>query len=128
MIAILFTTILTSSAQILWKLGTQTIDTKNVSTIIFNPHIIGGFCIYGIGAFILISALKRGELSVLYPIIAMSYVWVALAVPFFIGNDSMNSLKWIGIAFIVLGVSCIGIGSQIAEKRQMQTHAHRGKK
>ncbi len=73
---------------------------------------------YGIGALVMIVALKRGELSVLYPIIALSYVWVALAAHYFISGDSMNFIKWAGIGSIVLGVSFIGIGSQLANKRK----------
>ncbi len=118
-VAVLITTFLTSTAQILWKLGTGAMDSGNIGSILFNPYIWGGFLMYGIGALVMIVALKRGELSVLYPIIALSYVWVALAAHYFISGDSMNFIKWAGIGSIVLGVSFIGIGSQMAARKKM---------
>lgn len=120
-IAVLITTLLTSTAQILWKIGTATMDSSNISTIIFNPYIWAGFMMYGIGALIMVVALKRGELSVLYPIIALSYVWVALAAHYFVQGDSMNSVKWMGIGLIVMGVSFIGIGSQLAAHKEKKS-------
>ena len=69
-----------------------------------------GFVIYAIAAGVLITALKGGDLSVLYPIISTSYIWISLFSPIFFSTDSMNMIKWSGIGFIVIGVSLIGIG------------------
>jgi len=57
-----------------------------------------------------IPALKGGDLSILYPFVSVTYVWVALLSVRFLG-EKMNKFKWIGIAMIILGVSFIGIGS-----------------
>jgi drug/metabolite transporter (DMT)-like permease len=56
-------------------------------------------------------AFRGGELSVLYPLIALSYVWVAILSKIFLG-DMMNPFKWAGIIFIMAGVSLIGIGGK----------------
>ena len=50
-----------------------------------------------------------GEVSVLYPLLAMSYVWVSLLSIWFLG-EVMTSVKWMGVMGIILGVSFIGIG------------------
>ena len=46
----------------------------------------------------------------LYPVISMSYVWVALFSKVFL-HEEMNKYKWLGIILIVGGVILIGFGS-----------------
>ena len=56
-------------------------------------------------------SLKHGELSVLYPIYAMNFIWVSIMSPYFFETDSMNEVKWVGVLAIVAGVALIGLGS-----------------
>jgi multidrug transporter EmrE-like cation transporter len=60
---------------------------------------------------LLVMALRRGHLSVLYPIIALTYVWVTILSPMFF-YDPVNAFKVIGVGLIVTGVSLIGVGSR----------------
>ena len=109
---VLITTIFTSTAQVFWKFGADRL-VLTLMGIITNYHIWIGFFFYGIAAIILIFSLKHGELSVLYPVVATSYIWVSLlAVRFF--GESITPLKWVGIASILFGISLIGFGSQVS--------------
>ncbi len=107
---VLFTTLLTSSAQILWKIGSATL-TFNIAGILTNYYIIGGILLYVVGGALIIIAFRGGEVSVLYPIIAMSYIWVSLLSVKFLG-EIMNEFKWAGIAAIITGIFLIGYGSK----------------
>ncbi|MBI2102092.1 EamA/RhaT family transporter [Candidatus Woesearchaeota archaeon] len=107
---VLFTTLLTSSAQILWKKGVATLA-FDILGIITNYYIIGGILLYVVGGALLIISFRGGEVSVLYPIIAMSYIWVSLLSVRFLG-EIMNPFKWIGVAAIIAGIACIGYGSK----------------
>jgi len=106
---VILATFLTSLGQILWKFGSYHINQNLLSWL--NPPIILGFISYGLAAFILIIALKYGELSTLYPIIATSYVWVAVLSPLFF-NDTFSLTKLIGIAVIILGITLIKKGER----------------
>jgi drug/metabolite transporter (DMT)-like permease len=75
-----------------------------------NYNLFGAVALYAIGTALFIPALKGGELSVLYPIVALTYIWVSFLSVKFLG-EKMNKLKWLGIALIILGVSFIGLGS-----------------
>jgi uncharacterized membrane protein len=55
--------------------------------------------------------LRHGQLSVLYPIIALTYVWVTILSPMFF-VDHLNTFKVSGVTLIVLGVTFIGLGSR----------------
>ena len=107
---VLATTLLTSSAQILWKKGSAALA-FNVSSIITNYYLIAGLLLYIVGGALLIISFRGGEVSVLYPIFATSYIWVSLLSIKFLG-EVMNFFKWIGIISIIIGIAFIGFGSK----------------
>ncbi len=60
---------------------------------------------------LMIFALRDGELSILYPIIALTYVWVTiLSVLFF--HESLNFFKLLGVTVVVAGVAVLGRGGK----------------
>ena len=75
-----------------------------------NYHLFGGVILYALGTIFFIPALKGGDLSVLYPFVALGYIWVSLLSVKFLG-EKMNKFKWIGISLIIIGVTFIGLGS-----------------
>lgn len=107
---VLFTTLLTSSAQIFYKLGSKTITLDPLS-IITNYYIIGGLLLYAVGGTLMILSFRGGEVSVLYPIIATSYIWVSFLSIYFLG-ETMNHFKWAGVFSIIVGIAFIGFGSK----------------
>jgi drug/metabolite transporter (DMT)-like permease len=108
---ILLFTFLAATAQVLWKYGTVRLgDHPTLTILITDVPLIAGLAIYGLGAILMIIALKHGELSVLYPLISLSYVWVAiLSVLLF--HESMPVAKIAGICIIMAGVATLGRGA-----------------
>ena len=109
-ILIIFCTFFTSIGQLLWKFGTNRLQLDFFSLITNYPLILG-FVSYAIGTVLLLMALKLGELSVLYPFISLSFVWVSMLSIAFLG-EIMTNLRWIAIILIIMGVSLIGIGGK----------------
>ncbi|MGA2270439.1 MAG: hypothetical protein ABSH44_18345 [Bryobacteraceae bacterium] len=108
-------TILGAAAQILMKWGANhlahagLIDT--VIAVATNLPLMSGYVLYGLSTVLLVLALKDGELSLLYPVIALTYVWVTvLSLVFF--HDKANPFKLAGITIIVIGVSVLGRGGK----------------
>jgi len=104
---IIFTTFIVAIAQILLKKGMQ-------QSLILNLALFGGLLAYFVGSILFVIALRYGELSVLYPIFASSYIWVSILSPKFFPSDSMNLEKWIGVSIIMLGVYLIALGGKNA--------------
>ncbi|MBV9301152.1 MAG: hypothetical protein JOY62_11995 [Acidobacteriaceae bacterium] len=73
-----------------------------------NVKLLFGYCLYGVNTGLMALALKGRELSRLYPIIALTYVWVTL-LSLVVLSEHMNFFRAIGIAFIVGGVSILGL-------------------
>ncbi|MEM4239781.1 MAG: hypothetical protein QXM31_03965 [Candidatus Woesearchaeota archaeon] len=100
-------TILTSIAQVLWKFAA---DSGGIPAMLQSWQLWAGFGLYGIGAAVLIRSFKEGEVSVVYPVIASSYIWVALLSNHYF-SEPINTFKWLGIATIVLGITVLGTGN-----------------
>lgn len=92
------------------KKGGSKVDLKDLSTIFFNKFLIIGVLIYGIGSVLFIPALKGGELSVLYPLVGLTYIWVSFYSVYLL-KEKMNFWKWFGVLLIIIGVSLIGFGA-----------------
>jgi len=105
-----FCTLFTSLGQLLWKDGISKVDLQQPVTL-FNITFILGFVVYLVGGLMMLLAFKKGDLSLVYPIIATGYVWVSLLSPLLFPTDSMNPLKWAGIILILISVSILGWGS-----------------
>ncbi len=103
-------TVFSSAGQILQKFGVTEIDWA-VPSSFFNLPLLAGLGSYVIGAGFMFIALKKGELSLLFPVLATSYVWVSLFSSYFFPDDSMNAWKWLGIAVIIFSITLLGWGS-----------------
>ena len=107
---VLFCTLLTSTAQIFYKFGAEKLE-LNFFSLITNYELLMGMALYAVGGILLILSFRGGEVSVLYPIIATSYIWVSFLSIYFL-NEIMNLYKWLGVFTIVAGIILIGIGSK----------------
>ena len=106
-------TLIGALAQVLIKLGAARLEnTGLIATaigIFTIPSLFAGYCLYGVFTVLLVFALRHAELSILYPVIALSYVWVTLA-SVMVFHETMNLPKACGLAIIVLGVAVLGRG------------------
>jgi len=112
---VIVTTFLTSSAQLLYKFGVDSLQSFSIFNLITNYYLIGGILLYVVGGTLMIISFRGGDLTVLYPIIATGFIWVSLTSVIFL-NEAMNILKWLGIIGIVAGIVFIGYGSKGKEE------------
>ncbi len=105
-IGVFICTFLTSYAHVLWKF----IASKDFIGILSSWQLWLGFVLLAVAAAILITSFKYGDVSVLYPIIAMSYIWVTL-LSWYHFSEPLTIYKWIGVGGIILGLTILGKGS-----------------
>ena len=106
---VFFCTILGAAAQVFMKTGANSITHPGLTGILTSLPLMTGYCLYGLSAVLLVVALKHGQLSLLYPVIALTYVWVTI-LSVLIFRETMNPFKILGITVIVLGVCVLGRG------------------
>ena len=104
-------TFLGALAQILMKTGANRLPpSPSLSAMLTCLPLVAGLAVYGLSTVLLILALRNSELSLMYPIIALTYVWVMiLSVVVF--QESLNAFKVIGVLAIVSGVAVLGRGN-----------------
>ena len=110
---ILFSTFLTSTAQLFYKFAVEKLS-SNIFCIITNINLLVGMALYIVGGILLIISFRGGEVSVLYPIYATSYIWVSFLSIYFLG-EAINIFKGLGVFVIIAGIVLIGYGSKKAD-------------
>ena len=100
---VIISTLIGASGAVLLKKGSKRIHLTSL-------YLIFGLFLYALSTVFYISALKLEQLSVLYPILSIGYVWISLFSIIFL-EEKMNMDKWLGILLIIFGVVFIGFGS-----------------
>ena len=99
---VLFCALLGATGQIFFKLASGKFAFNPLSWIT-NVYLISGIFLYGLSAVLFIWSLKHGEISVIYPIFATTYIWVCLFAFIYLG-ESLSWFKFLGTAMILLGI------------------------
>ena len=108
MLLVAVCTILLAAGQVLMK---SAVNANSTSSVFLSPWLILGVLSYMVGGIFLVVAFKFGDLSVLYPIIALGFVWVTAASMFFLG-EQISLQQYLGTAVIIVGVSLVGYGGR----------------
>ena len=90
------------------KAGTQHLG-KGIASILTNWRIGLGIALYVLSSAFFVFGLKRGELSVLYPLVSLSYVWTMFWSRAFFG-EAITRNKIYALALILAGVMLLGFG------------------
>jgi drug/metabolite transporter (DMT)-like permease len=75
---------------------------KNLLKIACNTMFIAGIFFYVLGAALLTFLLKTQNLSLVYPLTSMTYIFIVLLSVKFLG-EKMNKFKWMAILLIITG-------------------------
>jgi multidrug transporter EmrE-like cation transporter len=98
-----------SFGAVFLKLGAMRLNRSVLSFV--NSRLILGVTLYLGSTVIYLSALKGGELSVLYPMVSLGYIWTLLWSKLFF-NEAITRYKFAGLGLIVVGVILVGLGSR----------------
>jgi drug/metabolite transporter (DMT)-like permease len=102
---VLFCAVLGAFGQVFFKLASGSFS-LSVDGVLKNWKLFTGFFLYGTGALLFIYALRHGNLSILYPLIATSYIWVAL-LSFFLLKEPVSLLNVAGVGLIIAGIALV---------------------
>lgn len=72
-------------------------------------YLLCGFALYGLGAIIMIFAYRFGSLSVLQPVLSLSYI-ISLLIGYYILHEELSMLNILGVFVIVIGVVLVAAG------------------
>ncbi len=103
-------------AQYLFKISTHAVFTLAGGgiawmAILTNYPLWIGLACYGIFTLLITLALRDGELSLLYPVISLTYIWVIFISVLFL-HEPLTVWKLAGVTLICLGVAFLGMGGK----------------
>ena len=107
-----FTTLLITTGQVLWKIGLQKIGgfymaeksiVENFFRIIFNGWIFSGFVVYAIATGFFMWLLSKFEISLVIPISSVAFIYSLMA-GYWIFHETISPLRIVGVLCIVFGV------------------------
>ncbi|HPE33570.1 MAG TPA: EamA family transporter [Bacteroidales bacterium] len=111
----IFTTLLITSGQVLWKIGLQKAGgfylpeqniLENVIRIIFNAWVFSGFVVYAAATGFFMWLISKFEISMVIPITSVSFIYSLLA-GYFIFHEQISPVRIMGVLLIIVGVILI---------------------
>ena len=78
---------------------------------ILNWHLAAGVALFLLSSVFFVLGIRHGELSVLYPMVSLGYVWTLLWSRLFF-HEPFTRQKFFGLGLILIGVFCVGLGSR----------------
>ena len=80
-----------------------------------NPQILLGVFFEAVFFGCLIVLMGKSDISFLWPLTALSFVFATFAAIWFLG-ESVSPVRWIGVALIMAGAACISYSEHAKEK------------
>ncbi len=83
----------------------------NIRALVRNWKLALGLGLYLISTVFYVKGISRGEISVLFPLVSLGYVWTAIWSKIFFG-ESMTTTKYAGLGLILVGCVLLGLGKR----------------
>jgi drug/metabolite transporter (DMT)-like permease len=94
-----------SIGQLEFKRGADNLQ-FDIKLLLTNYHLIIAVAVYCVSTVLYVYALNKENLSILYPIVATSYIWTLMFSKIFL-KEQVGLTSWAGVFFILLGVTLI---------------------
>jgi len=109
MLLVLLASFIGSFGAVFLKMGSEKL--RLGFSYILNTRLAAGVALYLLSTCFFIVAIRNGELTVLYPLVSLGYVWTLLWSKVFF-KEPLTRYKFVGLFLILVGVSFIGIGNR----------------
>jgi undecaprenyl phosphate-alpha-L-ara4N flippase subunit ArnE len=74
--------------------------------VLTTPLVFLGLAFYALGAVFWLLVLSKLDLSLAYPMLALTYILIPLAAQFILG-EQVPALRWLGVGIIFFGVMVV---------------------
>jgi multidrug transporter EmrE-like cation transporter len=110
MLLVLLASFIGSFGAVFLKAGASRLH-LGLRYLLLNVKLAVGVGLFLLSSYFFVLGVKHGELSVLYPLVALSYIWALLWSRIFF-KEPFSRQKFYGLALILAGIAFIGIGNR----------------
>jgi multidrug transporter EmrE-like cation transporter len=109
MLLVLLASFIGSFGAVFLKSGASRLH-RQLKTLILNWRLAAGVMFYGVSSFFFVLGVRRGELTVLYPMVSLGYIWTLIWSRLFFG-ESLTRRKVLGICLVLTGIVVLNLGN-----------------
>jgi multidrug transporter EmrE-like cation transporter len=109
MLLVFMASVIGSFGAVFLKMGAARLNGSVMSFV--NSRLILGVTMFLGSSVFYTLGIKGGQLSVLYPMVSLGYIWTLLWSKLFF-NEPFTRVKFYGLGLILLGVFFVGLGSK----------------
>jgi drug/metabolite transporter (DMT)-like permease len=80
---------------------------RNWGSLLLNWRLAAGAGVYTLSSLLFVRGIAQGELSLLYPLVALGYIWTMLWSRLFFG-EPLTKTKFLALFVILAGVAMLG--------------------
>jgi len=84
---------------------------RDIKTLVLNWRLALGVAFFLLSSFFFVLGVRKGELSILYPMVSLGYIWTLLWSRLFFGEPFTRN-KFVGIGLILVGIALLNLGNR----------------
>ena len=108
MLLVLLASVIGSVSAVFFKAGAARLH-RQLSTLLLNWRLMVGVGIALVSSYCFVLAVRQGELTVLYPLVSLGYVWTLFWSRVFF-QEPFTRRKFFGLGLILLGTAFLALG------------------
>ncbi len=109
MLLVLFASFIGSFGAVFLKSGANRLK-FSLRALASNYRLAAGVAFFLLSSYFFVLGMRRGELSVLYPLVSLSYIWTQVWARVFF-HEPFSRKKIAGVFLILVGVAFLGFGT-----------------
>jgi drug/metabolite transporter (DMT)-like permease len=110
MVLVVIGSVIGSAGSVFLKAGSHVV-TKHWTSIAFNWRLALGIVTYLLSSVLFVKGMSNGELSVLFPLVSLGYVFTLIWSRLFF-HEAITKVKLAGVGLILVGIACLGLGGR----------------
>lgn len=110
MLLVLLASFIGSFGAVFLKSGAERLH-RPWKSLLFNWRLAAGVAFFLLSSFFFVLGIRRGELTVLYPMVALGYIWTLFWSRLFFG-EPFSGHKFLGIGLILAGIVLLNFGNR----------------
>jgi drug/metabolite transporter (DMT)-like permease len=92
------------------KAGAKHVE-MNLRALLTNWKLALGLTLYLVSTVFFVKGIAHGEISILFPLVSLGYIWTAIWSKLFFGEEFTRA-KFFGLGLILAGCVLLGLGKR----------------